>query len=377
MAKNNVAAGSNSGGAPAAAAADPAAATTQKKRPFGMSSMAALGPNALYPLVLFLPSLLYYALDARFRNWGFALGLLICLRFFRRLMLGEPAPRRSDVWAPALPPGRLVVRFPVDLGKLLRYVDTKHKESGVDITLTHVAIKAAAATMLEFPFLNGYMVGGSFYPSRSKGVDISVSVDTSESESMGLLLRGVESKPLHCLADQVQEQQREMIRACAGKAAANSHYSARLLAGLPSALGAPLARFFAFLGRDFGLDLEALGAVPFPLGVCSIVTAPHKGEESIDLDINLSMIPAANATQPPVAITIGGVSIRPTMDSERRLQGVPVLNMTVSIDSRACSLVESRKFCAKFQSNMSTHPWEGERPQRHVPTAIAMPWGRK
>ena len=320
--------------------------------------------------MLFLPSLLYYMLDTKYRNWGFVVGVVLCVRFFKKWMLGDPVLRRCGIFTPSLPPGRVVVRFPVDLGKVLRYVDTKHKESGVDITLTHVAIKAAASTLQDFPYLAGYMVGGELYPTRSKGVDISVSVDTSESESVGLLLRGVEAKPLHLIAHEMQEESRELQLACAGKAHPNSSYGGRLLALLPTSVSFPLANFFAMLGRDYGLDIEALGALPFPLGSCSIITAPHKGEESIDLDINLSMIPTANAAQPPVVITIGGVSIRPTMDAERRMQGVPVLNMTVSIDSRACSLVESRKFCAKFQQYMSTHPWEDR--SRGVPTSTPL-----
>jgi hypothetical protein len=334
-------------------------------------------PETLHLLVFFLPSLIYYALDARFRNVGFVLGAFICLRFFRRIMLGDPVPKRSSVYAPSLAAGRIVVRFPVDLGKLLRYVDVKHKESGVDITLTHVAIKAAAATIQEFPFLNGYMVGGDFYTSRSKGVDISVSTDASEAESVGLLMHNVDTKPLHCLADEVQAESRQLLMACRGKdASPTSQYAGRVLALLPAGLGAALARFFSMLGSEYGLNIEALGAVPYPLGVCSIITAPHKGEESIDLDINLAMIPSANsATQPPVVITIGGVSIRTTVDADRKVSGVPVLNMCVAIDSRACSLVESRKFCARFQQMMTTHPWEENNQQQAksaAPVAVAV-----
>jgi len=376
--------------APAAAPAEDARAAqassssqAPKKSPLSLSGLlkATLSVDVpaetLHLLVFFLPSLLYYALDARFRNAGFVLGAVICLRFFRKIMLGDPVPKRSSVYAPSLAAGRVVVRFPVDLGKLLRYVDVKHKESGVDITLTHVAIKAAAATIQEFPFLNGYMVGGDFYTSRSKGIDISVSTDASEAESVGLLLHNVDTKPLHCLADEVQAESRQLLMACHGKGSPTSQYAGRVLALLPAGLGAALARFFSMLGSEYGLNIEALGAVPYPLGVCSIITAPHKGEESIDLDINLAMIPSANAaTQPPVVITIGGVSIRTTVDADRKVSGVPVLNMCVAIDSRACSLVESRKFCARFQQMMTTHPWEENsqtsQGKSSVPVAVAV-----
>ena len=47
----------------------------------------------LNPLVFFLPSLLYYSLDARYRNFGFVAGAVICLQFFRKLMLGSPTTR--------------------------------------------------------------------------------------------------------------------------------------------------------------------------------------------------------------------------------------------------------------------------------------------
>lgn len=310
-------------------------------------------------LVLLMPVLAYIALEGKYRQWGCLIGAAICLRFFTRLGLGTPIDRKSSFYAPSLPLGRIVMRFPVDLGKLLRYVDTKHKESGVDITLTHVAIKAAAATIQDFPCLNAHMIMGDVYPSRSRGIDISVATDTSETESVGLLIKSVEFKPLHVLGHEVQCESKELIRACMGGGASSTPQRNRPLALLPAPFGKMLAQFFAMLGSEYGLDIEALGAVPFPLGVCSIITAPHKGEESIDLDINLALIPSATGlTQPPVVITLGGVSVRSIMDADRKVQGQPVLNMCVAIDPRACSLVEARRFCAKFQQNMMTHPWE-------------------
>lgn len=62
-----------------------------------------------------------------------------------------------------------MIRFPVDLSKLLRYLDGKREETGIEVTFTHLAIKAAAVAVSETPSLNGHMLYGYFYKSRTPG----------------------------------------------------------------------------------------------------------------------------------------------------------------------------------------------------------------
>jgi hypothetical protein len=63
----------------------------------------------------------------------------------------------------------MVIRFPVDLSKLLRYLEGKREETGVEVTFTHLAIKAAAVSVSETTSLNGHVLYGYFYKSKTAG----------------------------------------------------------------------------------------------------------------------------------------------------------------------------------------------------------------
>jgi hypothetical protein len=51
----------------------------------------------------------------------------------------------------------------------LRYLEAKREETGIDVTFTHLAIKASAVSILETPTLNGHMLFGYFYRSQTPG----------------------------------------------------------------------------------------------------------------------------------------------------------------------------------------------------------------
>ena len=186
-----------------------------------------------------------------------------------------------------------------------------------------------------------------------------MSTDASDAESVGLKIMSADSKPLHCVADEVQAEAKSLFKTAMGRPAHRM-----LLSVLPTPVGVFLTRLFAYLGSEYGLSVEALGAVPYPLGVCTIVSAPVKGEESIDCGLNLAMIPGTNATTPPCIITLCGISLRSTYEDsnpsnkEKKFVGMPVLDICISLDSRAVSMNEGRKFCVKFQQNMTSFPWE-------------------
>ena len=51
-----------------------------------------------------------------------------------------------------------------------RYLEQKRAASGVEINVTHVAMKAASLALREMPALNGHIVGGSFFPHSCRDV---------------------------------------------------------------------------------------------------------------------------------------------------------------------------------------------------------------
>lgn len=46
---------------------------------------------------------------------------------------------------------RLQVKFPVEVKKLMRYLEGKRKETGSDMSVTHVAMRAVGIALREVP----------------------------------------------------------------------------------------------------------------------------------------------------------------------------------------------------------------------------------
>jgi pyruvate/2-oxoglutarate dehydrogenase complex dihydrolipoamide acyltransferase (E2) component len=83
--------------------------------------------------------------------------------------LGSPSPKKcvDSEWGDSKG-GVSIFRFPIELKKLLRYLESKRQNSGVEINVTHVTIKAAAIAMREFPALNGRVCLQQFYRSSER-----------------------------------------------------------------------------------------------------------------------------------------------------------------------------------------------------------------
>lgn len=102
-----------------------------------------------------------------------------------------------------------------------------------------------------------------------------------------------------------------------------------------------------FLECRIGLDIPLIGFNGFPFGVCTIINSQEDKERQVDIDIDYQ--PSSDCA--PIIISIGGISVLPSLDVERKLSGVPSLNYSVSIDSKlgGGSLSEIRRFCTQLQ----------------------------
>ncbi len=297
-----------------------------------------------------LHSLLFCTLRSKFRAIAFLAGLYVAYKYLIKLHLGD-AHRKlamtSDVTT--LPVGRMNFRFPVDLGKLLRYLDVKRDESELEITLTHVAVKATAMVLAEISAIKGHVMLGKFYPVKQPGVDLSVSYEVSEKETVVLKINDADAKPLELITDEINT--RGLAIRKTGKAKDPAHkLRHQILAALPAAWSVDLEDWFLYLGSQFGVSVPQLGIERFPLGVCTVLTSPNQEGEA---DMDIMVVPSSAECATPVTVTIGGIRLLPSMDPERRLAGAPVLNFTVSIDSKAGSLAEGRKFAARLQQYLN------------------------
>jgi len=281
------------------------------------------------------------------RSVAFIAAFIFAAKYLLQQHMGAPIKKAQHSLSFAqVPAGRTLVRIPVDLGHLLKYLDTKRSESKIEVTITHITLKACAAVVTEMPTLNGHMMLGDFYPSKSSGVDVSYSLDLTDRESILLKIADADVKSVDAVTTEViqlSKKTREDTKR-PGKASLKS----KLLDMLSPSISESVDRFLVDLGQQYGINLPALGIEAFPAGVVSVVTSPSMEG---DADVEVSCVPGSNPADyaAPVVVSIGSVRVLPSIDASRSIVGTPVLNYSISFDNRATSVVEARKFCAKLQ----------------------------
>jgi hypothetical protein len=339
-----------------------AAAAAAAKKPVGRGStilkQAARTPhiNLVALLVVFLPVLLYYVLAAtKWRAVGFLAGLTIAVSYLLRLHLGRVVNKSSSQLKHQVQASKLIFRFPIELQSIVQYIEAKRRESEVDITFSHIAIKAAAMAILEIPSLNGHLVMDNFYRNKTPSVDVSVSVDLSEGVSVMTKVVEADAKPVEYIANEVINTATSLR---SGEGSQLPPLAARLNAVLPTIMGTPVRVWLHRLGAAYGLNIPQLGIEPFPHGVCSIVSSPT-ADTSIDLDI--AVVPDSEDSA-PITVTMGGLRLMPIIEDggtnhhghqTKRLGGSRVLNFSIAVSSRAASIAEARKFSVRFQQLMN------------------------
>ena len=140
---------------------------------------------------------------SKYRALAFLFGLAYALEYIFRLHLGNPYRRIGTTEMGSVASGGLLVRFSIDLGRLLRYLEQRREETGVEITITHLAVKGAALAISEIANLNGHVINGDFYKSRTKGVDIGVSMELFENETVVVKVSEADFKPVDYIADEL------------------------------------------------------------------------------------------------------------------------------------------------------------------------------
>lgn len=253
--------------------------------------------------------------------------------------LGAP---RHEERTPSTLGGRITLRIPIDLGKPLRYLELLKVNTGVEVKLTHLVVKAVAVALRLTPAMSGHMFMGAYYPSRKTGVDVSVSVELSEGRTALAKVCDADSRPADEITLDLQAQTKALRRTRVQSASSN--YSALIPLEITEVVSGVVATFSAL-----GFDWPRLGLVGYPQGECSVVMSLDRDGEQ-DLDISLGPDMPMGSGCAPVVVTVGGIRVQTKLDEERRLLGTPVINVAVSVSCEAASVTEARKFTAKLQS---------------------------
>ena len=230
---------------------------------------------------------------------------------------------------------------------LFRCLEAKRADSGIEITMTHIAVKSAAVVLNEMKSMKGRVILGHFYPSKLDSVDVGVSADISDQETVVLKVDNADLKPVEYIAD-------ELIKTARGlqtdRKSGMLSRREKILSWFPSIIATELEDIFLFLGSNLGLTIPFLGIVGFPLGVCTVLTSPN---QTGDADIDVASIPNMLDSTTPITISIGGIRVLSTIDADRKLHATHALNVAVTVDSKAGSLIETRKLCSRLQLYMS------------------------
>jgi hypothetical protein len=301
---------------------------------------------------------------SQYRAVAFLAGLVYSIEYIFRLHLGIPDSKVlstriqykhlcilfqiSTCGQGAVPSGRMLVRFSADLGRLLRYLESRRESSGVEITVSHIALKAAAIALSENSKLNGHMISGEFYSSVSKDVNVSMSLDRADLPSVMMKVDHADLKPIDYIADEIKRREKDMKD---GKDMA-WHRTVSLVGMLPQVVSGAVLRALSVVGGRYGITIPFLGIVGFPHGVCTVITIPSK--DASDGEIDVALIPSASDTAAPISITIGGVRLQPVFDQDNKLAATHVVNVAIAVDSNAGSLGDAKRFSARVQQLMNS-----------------------
>jgi len=161
----------------------------------------------------------------------------------------------------------------------------------------------------------------------------------------------VDIKSLDYIADELQTRTKELRESFKpNSVTANGALKMKIIERLPVFLAVEVDKLCKFIGNGLGLELPRLGIQPFAYGNCTIVAWPNSSSVS---DVDVALQPDSTSDT-PITVTIGGIRTLSSLDQEKKLVGSTVLNITIAIDSRMCSIIEARNFSAGIQNLLNS-----------------------
>jgi pyruvate/2-oxoglutarate dehydrogenase complex dihydrolipoamide acyltransferase (E2) component len=238
--------------------------------------------------------------------------------------------------------GSAVFRFPIELKRLLRYLENKRQASGIEINVTHVTIKAAAMALQEMPSLNGHICLNRFYRNQSSDVSYlfplasggftSVVVNSAETKAVDVV-----SRELLDLVGQANTQREPFVQR-----------RREILGHLPPLIADAAEHIFGFIGSQLGISVPSLGIQGFPFGTCTVVTPPAEGPE-MEVDV-IGNNGVGQPTMAPVVISVGGIRVQSGYMKDKQMAARPVLHWSAAVDLRCATFFEAKHFFERLQT---------------------------
>ena len=288
-------------------------------------------------LVLLLPLVLWRAmgtswLDPTIRGALFMLAVLASVRFVVLQRLGPSTATPLHI-------GPITCRFSVNLRRVLRTLaDQQNQETDVKVSVVHLVVKAAATALEEMETMNRKVVSYPLLGIHNRSfsrmhVDVSIlNATTTDPSARFVTVRGASSLTGSEIA----------------ASAARAEQSLLLLSESPSMMESLSNWIQQTLGLTSVKEREGND-----YGSCLVVASPESDNTST-AQMDLAIVPTSGAFN--VVVVVGGVRLQrptppptPTRVSRRSRPTLqPTLDVSISSNSAACGIGETRKFAERL-----------------------------
>ena len=216
---------------------------------------------------------IFYSICRFLLPFGLIYGATLIHNLILIFRLGLPINKPKTVDNCSLFNGRIILKVPLDLGKVLRLVEHNSIKSGIEIKLTHLTIKAVAVALYDYlPHMKGYVINNEFYHSDSpyncnnnnkndfEKCDIVVSVgsDIVECETVMIKLNNINSKSIDTIAQELQSTTKLLL---SNSISSHKHKTKKeiFLSYFPVIIRAHLKYLLYFITDGLGFNIKFLG----------------------------------------------------------------------------------------------------------------------
>jgi len=216
-----------------------------------------------------------------------------------------------------------IQQLDIDMTKTLPYIESKRKETGDKITVTHLVIKAVGCLLKSTPNVNGRLVFGRYYPASSADVGCLVAIDTPQGPDLAnCKIKNANKKTLKEISTELKGKAKVL------RAGKDEEFkkSKPLLRVLPTFLIQPVVSMVGWLGA-LGFTIPALGVKAYPFGTAMVTSVGMLG-------LDFALVPHTPFAHVPLIVMIGKYGKRPVVNDQGKVIVKDILPITVTIDHR-------------------------------------------
>jgi hypothetical protein len=175
-------------------------------------------------------------------------------------------------WGDAVDP-QVYARAEADMGKALEYAWKESQRAGVQITPTHLVLRAVALCLKKHPDAHAVIRWNRVYLRKRVNVFCHVLIPGKKPDLSGVILRDADTKDMVAIAREL----REKVKAVRKGTDAELARSRRMLDRIPSFLYRIVLRLVCFLQYTLNLNLTRLGIPQDPFGGAAVTSVGSFG----------------------------------------------------------------------------------------------------